>query len=135
ERAQEQDRLRRALELASHELSEIVERTRTRAGADVAAIFEAQALFARDPALVDLALAAIANEGLTAVAAIEAASNKQADVLAALDDEYFRARAADIRDVGGRVAAILGSRARPSLHSRAGDRAVIAAEDLDASLV
>src|SRR5437588_5558988 len=77
ERGREQDRLRRALELASHELGEISEqtRTRTRAGADVAAIFEAQALFARDPVLVDQALAAIANEGLTAVEAIEAASN------------------------------------------------------------
>ena len=135
ERGREQDRLRRALELASHELGEISEQTRTRAGADVAAIFEAQALFARDPVLVDQALAAIANEGLTAVEAIEAASNKQADVLAALDDEYFSARAADIRDVGKRVAAILGSRPRPAMHSSAGDLAVLAAEDLDASVV
>jgi len=135
ERGREQDRLRRALELASHELGEISEQTRTRAGADVAAIFEAQALFARDPVLVDQALAAIANEGLTAVEAIEAASNKQADVLAALDDEYFSARAADIRDVGKRVAAILGSRPRPAMHSSAGDLAVVAAEDLDASVV
>ena len=135
ERGREQDRLRRALELASHELGEISEQTRTRAGADVAAIFEAQALFARDPVLVDQALAAIANEGLTAVEAIEAASNKQADVLAALDDEYFSARAADIRDVGKRVAAILGCRPRPAMHSSAGDLAVVAAEDLDASVV
>jgi len=135
ERGREQDRLRRALELASHELGEISEQTRTRAGADVAAIFEAQALFARDPVLVDQALAAIANEGLTAVEAIEAASNKQADVLAALDDEYFSARAADIRDVGKRVAAILVSRPRPAMHSSAGDLAVVAAEDLDASVV
>ena len=135
ERGREQDRLRRALELASHELGEISEQTRTRAGAEVAAIFEAQALFARDPVLVDQALAAIANEGLTAVEAIEAASNKQADVLAALDDEYFSARAADVRDVGKRVAAILVSRPRPAMHSSAGDLAVVVAEDLDASVV
>jgi len=135
ERAQEQERLRRALELASHELIELAEQTGTRAGADVAAIFEAQALFARDPVLVDLALAAIANEGLTAVEAIDAAANKQADVLAALDDDYFRARAADIRDVGKRVAAILESRPRPAMHGSAGDLAIVAAEDLDASVV
>jgi phosphoenolpyruvate-protein phosphotransferase len=135
ERGKEQDRLRRALELAAHELAELAEQTRTRAGADVAAIFEAQALFAGDPALVDLALAAIANEGLTAVEAIDAASNKQADVLAALDDDYFRARAADIRDVGKRVAAILESRPRPAMHGSAGDLAIVVAEDLDASVV
>src|SRR5207237_8287327 len=69
ERGREQDRLRRALELASHELGEISEQTRTRAGADVAATFEAQALFARDPALVATAGAAIRNGRPTALQA------------------------------------------------------------------
>src|SRR2546429_191879 len=53
DRRQEQDRLHRALEDAAHELAVLAEQTRARAGADVAAIFEAQALFARDPVLVD----------------------------------------------------------------------------------
>jgi phosphoenolpyruvate-protein phosphotransferase len=92
-------------------------------------------MFVRDPALVESALAAIAEDGLSAVEAIAAASAKQADVLAALEDEYFRARAADIRDVGKRVAAILQGRPRPLLHTPAGEPAVIAADDLDASVV
>src|SRR5438105_7566328 len=60
ERGREQDRLRRALELASHELGEISEQTRTRAGAEVAAMCEAQALVARDPGPGGQALAGIA---------------------------------------------------------------------------
>jgi len=135
DRRQEQDRLRRALEHAAHELGELAQRTRARAGADVAAIFEAQALFARDPVLVDGALAAIAGEGLGAAEAIAAACAKQADILAALEDEYFSARAADIRDVGKRVAAILQGRPGLSLHTPSGERAVVAADDLDASIV
>jgi phosphoenolpyruvate-protein phosphotransferase len=135
ERQDEQNRLRRALERAAQELAQLAEETRTRAGADIAAIFEAQALFANDPALVEPALTAIAEEGLGAVEAIAAASAKQADMLAGLDDEYFRARAADIRDVGERVAGILEGRPRPDLHTLSGDPAVLTADDLDASIV
>jgi phosphoenolpyruvate-protein phosphotransferase len=135
DRACEQDRLREALEHAADELAEISEQTRERAGADVAAIFEAQALFVRDPALVDQALGAIAEEGLSADEAIALAAAKQADVLAALEDEYFRARAADIRDVGKRVVAILQGRSPQSLHTPAGQPAIVAADDLDASVV
>ena len=111
------------------------EETRTRAGPDVAAIFEAQALFVRDPALVEPALAAIADAGLGAVEAITLASADQADTLARLEDEYFRARAADIRDVGKRVVGILEGRPRPDLHTSSGDPAVLASDDLDASIV
>ena len=131
----EQDRLRRALELAAEQLVHLAEETRSRAGAEVAAIFEAQALFVSDPALVEPALAAVADEGVTGVEAITRSAAAQADVLAGLDDEYFRARAADIRDIGKRVAAILEGRPRPHLHALSGEPAVLAADDLDASLV
>src|ERR687884_2386242 len=40
-----------------------------------------------------------------------------------------------VRDVGKRVAGILEGRPRPALHTPAGDPAVLAADDLDASLV
>src|SRR6266542_2579922 len=103
QRQHEQDRLRRALDLASQELAQLAEQTRERAGADVAAI--------------------------------STASARQADVLAAVEDEYFSARAADIRDVGKRAVAILEGRPRPSLLAEAGQPAVLAADDLDASVV
>src|SRR5919204_2556154 len=47
QRSHEQDRLRQALEQASHELAQLAEETRARAGAETAAIFEAQALFVK----------------------------------------------------------------------------------------
>ena len=64
-------------------------------------------MFVSDPALVDPALAAIADEGLPAAEAIEQAAAKQADVLAALEDEYFRARATEAQPgVAAKVRAI-----------------------------
>src|SRR5437867_7261701 len=69
ERRHEQDRLRRALAQAVQELAQLAEQTRVRAGEDVGAIFEAQALFVNDPALVDSALTAIAEDGVSAVEA------------------------------------------------------------------
>ena len=75
---------------------------RAGAGDEVGAIFEAQALFASDPGIVDPAMAAI-DEGATAEEAIDRVTAAQADALAAVDDEYFRERAADLRDVGRRV--------------------------------
>ena len=134
-RAHEQDRLRAALDRAAEQLAHLAEVTQARAGADVAAIFEAQALFAKDPALVEPALAAIADRGLSAVEAISLAAAKQADALAGVDDEYFAARAADVRDVGKRVAGILAGRPEPPLHAPTGDPAVLASDDLDASAV
>jgi phosphocarrier protein FPr len=131
----EQDRLRQALEHAAEQLAGLAQQTRARAGVETAAIFEAQALFAQDPALVGQALAAIADEGLAAAEAIAVAAAAQADILAGVEDDYFRARAADVRDVGKRVAGILDGRPRPALHTSAGDPAVLAADDLDASLV
>jgi phosphoenolpyruvate-protein phosphotransferase len=135
DRPREQHRLRVALECAAEQLARLAHETETRAGAEIASIFEAQAMFARDPALVEPALTAIAEQGLDAFEAIGLAAAVQADTLAAVDDEYFRARAADIRDVGKRVAGILAGRVELPLQTSADDPAVLASDDLDASVV
>jgi len=135
DRPGEQDRLRAALECAAEQLARLAHETQARAGAEIAAIFEAQAMFARDPALVEPALTAIAEEGRGALEAISVAAAMHADTLAGVDDEYFRARAADIRDVGKRVAGILEGRLELPFQTSAGDPAVLASDDLDASVV
>ena len=75
------------------------------------------------------------DEGATAEEAIDRVTAAQAEALAAVDDEYFRERAADLRDVGRRVVEALTGRARPPLHRSDGLPAVLAADDLDPSLV
>jgi hypothetical protein len=66
--AAEADRLRAAMIAAAEELDTLARETAGRAGEDIGAIFEAQALFARDPGILDPALAAVA-DGASAVEA------------------------------------------------------------------
>jgi phosphoenolpyruvate-protein phosphotransferase len=130
----ERARLSAALEAAAEELEALARQLAQRAGDETAAIFEAQAVFARDPGIVDPAMRAI-DGGLSAIDAILASTDDQAAILAAVDDEYFQARAADVRDVGRRVAGIISGVSRPDLWHVDGQPAVIVADDLDPSAV
>ena len=132
--ASEKLRLQAALDAAAAELSTLALETASLAGEEIGAIFEAQALFAADPEIVEPAMAAI-EAGASAAEAIDRISAEQADVLAGVDDEYFRERAADLRDVGRRVVDQLLGRKRPDLHHRDGSPAVVASDDLDPSVV
>ncbi|HSL33237.1 MAG TPA: phosphoenolpyruvate--protein phosphotransferase [Candidatus Limnocylindrales bacterium] len=130
----ERARLRTALDEAAAELSELADETTARVGEEIGAIFGAQALFATDPGIVDPAMAAI-DGGATAAEAIDRITAEQADKLAGVDDDYFRERAADLRDVGRRIVDRLLGRSRPELHHRDGTPSIIASDDLDPSLV
>jgi phosphoenolpyruvate-protein phosphotransferase len=132
--AAERERLLAALEAAADELTALAGETAGRAGEEIGAIFEAQALFARDPGIVEPALVLV-EAGAPAAEAIDRAAAEQADKLAGVDDDYFRERAADVRDVARRVVDRLEGRARPALHHRDGTPAVLASDDLDPSLV
>ena len=132
--AVERARLEAALVSARTELEGLAATIAARAGDEIGAIFEAQALFARDPGIVEPALRAIA-AGARADEAILRSTDEQAERLAVVDDEYFRARAADLRDVGRRVADHLQGSARPDLWHADGRLAVIVADDLDPSAV
>jgi phosphoenolpyruvate-protein phosphotransferase len=130
----ERVRLQAALESARIELEGLAVTIAARAGDEIGAIFEAQALFARDPGIVEPAMRAIA-AGARADEAFLRSTDEQAEGLAVIDDEYFRARAADVRDVGRRVADLLRGSPRPDLWHADGRPAVIVADDLDPSAV
>ncbi|MDQ6793833.1 MAG: phosphoenolpyruvate--protein phosphotransferase [Chloroflexota bacterium] len=130
----EEARLMDALNAAAAELEDLARATSERAGSEVGAIFEAQALFVRDPGVVGPAIEAL-RTGASAEDAMNRASSEAADRLAAVDDEYMRERAADLRDVGRRVVGLLSGRRPPQLHRPDGSIAILAADDLDPSIV
>jgi phosphoenolpyruvate-protein phosphotransferase len=132
--AAERERLLTALKEAGDELTALATETTERAGEEIGAIFEAQALFARDPGIVDPALTLI-DAGTSAAEAMDRAAAEQADLLAGVDDDYFRERAADVRDVARRVVDRLSGRTPPVLHHRDGTPATLASDDLDPSIV
>jgi len=94
-----------ALEAAG-QLEALAGRVRDLGRPDEAGIFEAQAMMATDPELLDEALARV-KAGEEPVSAVRRAADAASAVLAALPDELLAARAADVRDVGARIARIL----------------------------
>jgi phosphoenolpyruvate-protein phosphotransferase len=104
---------------AARQLELLAAGVRARGADEEAAILEAQALMAADPALVDEAVRRAAIGG-DVLGAIRDAAEGFAATLAALDDPLLAARAADVRDVGDRIARIVGGvaidpPARPSV--------------------
>lgn len=96
-------RLQSALSEARSETRTLYEWARNHAGENEAGIFDAQALFLEDPALLEPAKGAIFDDGLDAASAWQSASEAMVRQLFATGDPYFSARAGDIADAGGRV--------------------------------
>jgi phosphoenolpyruvate-protein phosphotransferase len=109
--------VRAAAELASAELMALAARVRAAQRAEDAAIFEAQAMMAVDPLLLEaIAARTSADPSRSAptpdelAALVETVAGEQAATIAALDDELLATRAADVRDVGSRIARIVAGR-------------------------
>jgi len=105
--AGEVQRLRAAVDKARAELSELAQKARGKVGPEGEALFEAHLLMLDDPELTGRAERLIQEENLMAESAVEAATREVCSRLTAVDDEYLRARADDVRDVGDRLVRIL----------------------------
>jgi phosphoenolpyruvate-protein phosphotransferase/dihydroxyacetone kinase phosphotransfer subunit len=101
--------IRAAAKEAALQLEALAERVRGLGRPDDADIFDAQALIASDPELLDAAVTR-ADAGELPEAAVEGAAEDASAVLAALPDELLAARAADVRDVGARIVRIITGR-------------------------
>ena len=125
------DRLTAATVDTARELEAIARDVAASGHPDEGAIFDAQAAMALDPALASLAAERV-HAGDDAIGAALTAAQSLADQLAGLGDELLAARAADVVDVGSRIARRLAgeSQAGPTL-----DRpAVVVAHDLAPSV-
>ena len=130
--ADEIKRLADASAAASVELESISRAVRDDGHPDEAAIFEAQAAIARDPALAAMATERIKDAHDDAIAAVQMAAGAFADQLRSLEDELLAARAADVIDVGDRIARRLAGTDQPTVGLDR--RAIVVADDLPPSL-
>jgi phosphoenolpyruvate-protein phosphotransferase len=104
-----------------------------RAGhAEEAEVFSAHAMIAQDPDLLDAAAARIRSDGSDAIAAINAAATTVADQLRALGDALLAGRAADVMDVGDRIARELSGFTGTDMGLV--EPSIVVAEDLPPSL-
>ena len=127
--AAEWARFESALGVAHRQLEAIIDQATREHGTEHAAIFEAQAMMLDDPELLGAVRTAVETDHSNAEAALSQAAEAYAQMLAALDDEYLKARAADVRDVGNRVLRVLlGVAESPTSELRS--PSIILADDL-----
>ena len=103
---QEAARFAAAVQTAKEQLGALYEKAKKELGEEQAAIVEVQLLMLDDLDYLE-SVAAEISTGTDAATAAAGCGEAIAQVFAALDDEYMRERAADIRDVSSRVADIL----------------------------
>lgn len=128
----EAGRFRQAIEKSKGEIEEIRVKTEQRLGAQKAEIFEAHLFLLEDPDLVDSVLDKIADENLNAEYALHEVTTTIVEMLLELDNEMVRERAADVKDVSGRVMSHLIGKPYASL-SGISEETIILAEDLTPS--
>lgn len=124
-------RLDDAIRGAREETTALVAWAKAGAGEDEAGIFDAQSLFLEDTELAGSAARIVRERRVDAAFAWQTAAAEFAARLAALDDPYLAARAADVADVAGRVLRRLAPGAAAVAALRA--PAVVAARDLTPS--
>ncbi|TCN01340.1 phosphoenolpyruvate--protein phosphotransferase [Paenibacillus sp. BK033] len=108
EEAAELSRFDAAVAAARSELEELHARMIASGREKEAEIFEAHLMLLEDEELIGAAQERIRGQRYKAEAAINESGEEVAAMLASLDDEYLRERAADVRDVSRRVIRKLG---------------------------
>ena len=104
--AVEQAKFDAALETAREQLTALFEKAKKDIGEEHAAIVEVQLLMLDDLDYLDGVAMAIEGGAAAAIAALDT-GEEFAQVFAAMDDEYMKARSADIRDMSHRLYDIL----------------------------
>ncbi|WP_317855725.1 phosphoenolpyruvate--protein phosphotransferase [Chakrabartyella piscis] len=100
--------------------------------AEESEIFAAHKEIAEDDTLKETVAMKIAEDGKNAQWALEEAVNEIVEMFEAMEDEYFRERAADIKDVGKRMMAkLLGVKVDP--FSGIKEEVIVVAQDLSPS--
>ena len=103
----EWQRFKDAQAVAMAQLGELAEKARAEAGDEAALLFETHQMMAEDLDYEEAIQDLIENEAWNAEAAVSEIAGQFHDMFASMDDEYMRGRAADVKDVSGRILNIL----------------------------
>ena len=105
--AEETARYMAAKETAGAQLEALREKTLREVGEKEAEIFEAHQLMLEDLDFVEGVVGRIEQEKICAEYAVQTTGEEFAAIFASMDDDYMRGRAADVKDVAGRLIGIL----------------------------
>ena len=121
-------RFKEAQKKAIEQLGELYEKALKEAGEEAAFLFETHQMMAEDDDYVEAIEGLIKEEKLNAEAAVTDTAAQFADMFAQMDDTYMQARAADVKDVSGRIIGILTGVVQGGIDSPV--PVILAADDL-----
>ena len=119
-------RFTQAKEQAKSQLAALYEKALKEVGEANAAIFEVHQMMLDDLDYVESITNMISSQGINAEYAVATTGDNFAEMFAAMDDDYMRERAADVKDISNRVIHILQGGSEPA---GLGDQPVIILAD------
>ncbi len=128
DRDAEWQRFKDAQAKAIDQLGVLAEKAREEAGDEAAMLFETHQMMCEDMDYEEAIEGFIKEGGVNAEAAVTDAGEIQAEAFAAMDDDYFKARAADVKDISGRIVGILSGVVQGGIDSDV--PVVLASDDL-----
>lgn len=126
--AVERERFEAARKTAMEQLGALYQKAMDEVGEEAACLFETHQMMLDDPDYVETVEGLIADEHLNAEAAVSDTANQFAEMFANMDNTYMQARAADVKDVSGRVIGILSGAVQGGIDSEV--PVILAADDL-----
>ena len=114
------------------QLGELAEKARAEAGDEAALLFETHQMMAEDMEYEEAIQTAIQDTKLNAEAAVTDTAAQFAEMFASMEDPYFQARSADVKDVSSRIIAALTGVVQGGINSPV--PVILAADDLAPSL-
>ena len=121
-------RFKEAQAKAVEQLGELAEKARAEAGDEAALLFETHQMMAEDMEYEEAIQSAIQDTKINAEAAVTDTAAQFADMFASMEDPYFQARAADVKDVSSRIIAVLTGAVQGGIDSPV--PVILAADDL-----
>lgn len=121
-------RFHAAKDKAIGQLAGLYEKSLKAVGEDNAAIFEIHQMMLQDDDYIESVENIIRTQQVNAEYAVAATSDNFADMFAAMDDDYMKGRAADVRDVSERVLLILSGQEAGGVMTD--ESVIIVADDL-----
>jgi phosphotransferase system enzyme I (PtsI) len=104
---QEITRLEQALAVATNQVQAVYEKAKVELAADQALIFEAHLMMLQDPELLDTIRKTVSEQKVNVEFAVKEATEHYAQTLEGMESDYFKARAADVRDIAQRLLRVL----------------------------
>lgn len=120
-----------ALTAVAEILRESIERLQKQEMAEQAAIMEAHRMMVQDPMMAQKIEEKL-EDTPSAPQAVLKAAEEQAQMFEAMDDEYFAARAVDLRDVGKRVAKFILGVKEPEIGD---DKVILCGREIEPSVI